>query len=493
VAEPSGAPDHPDDAPADLRSDEYSYLDRDGHVYLDYTGSGLASQSQLRAHHDRLSTGLFGNPHSENPTSRASTERVESARRAVLRHLKASAEDYAVVFTANATGACRLVGEAYPFDRTNRLVLTTDNHNSVNGLREFARARGARTVHVPVSMPQLRVDREVLTEALATRSPRVPRLPSFRRAARRPGPRTDRPDRRRGLLAYPAQSNFSGVQHSLDWIELAHQQGYDVLLDAAAYLPTNLLDLSRFSPDFVAISWYKVFGYPTGVGCLVARKEALTRLRRPWFSGGTIVAVSVNADWHWPTDDESAFEDGTLNFLSIPDVEVGLSWVESVGVPRTHRRVIELTGLLLAELASLRHRNGAPLVQVYGPLDTRDRGGTIALNLLDPDGTPVDERRVAIDSAAEGISLRTGCFCNPGAGESAFDLAGAPLRGSARWGVRTIDEYLTMIGLLTAGAVRVSLGIASNQADVERFVEFLRVSYLDRPASSEGLAPRLRC
>ena len=61
--------------------------------------------------------------------------------------------------------------------------------------------------------------------------------------------------RRRGLLAYPAQSNFSGVQHSLDWIQTAHEHGYDVLLDAAAYVPSNRLDLSVVKPDFVAVSW----------------------------------------------------------------------------------------------------------------------------------------------------------------------------------------------------------------------------------------------
>ena len=442
MAEPSAELD----AVAQLRAREYGYLDRDRHVYLDYTGSGLASTSQLRAHHDRLAGRLFGNPHSENPTSKASTEAVESARRAVLRYLNAAPDEYVAIFTPNATGACRLVGEAYPFGRGDRLVLTADNHNSVNGLREFARAGRAKTVHLPVQAPDLRVGETALAQALTMR----------RRG-------------RRGLLAYPAQSNFSGVQHPLDWVELAHQQGYDVLLDTAAYLPTNRLDLAAVRPDFATVSWYKVFGYPTGVGCLVARREALTRLRRPWFSGGTIVAVSVQADWHWLTNDETAFEDGTLNFLSIPDVEIGLDWIESVGIEAIHQRVRQLTSRLLGRLRELRHGNGRPMVRVYGPDGTDRRGGTVALNLLDPEGVPVDERLVAAESAAQGISLRTGCFCNPGAGESAFELAGDQLRGSRRWGVRTVDDYLELIGLPTAGAVRVSLGIASNQADVERF------------------------
>ena len=51
------------------------------------------------------------------------------------------------------------------------------------------------------------------------------------------------------------------------------------------------------------------------------------KLRRPWFAGGTIRAVSVQGDWHQPMGDESGFEDGTLNFLSIPDVEFGLRWL----------------------------------------------------------------------------------------------------------------------------------------------------------------------
>jgi len=93
-----------------LRATEYSYLDAGGHVYLDYTGAGLPAQAQVRAHAERIGEGCFGNPHSENPTSTASTKLVERARLAVLAHFNAPPEEYAVIFTPNATGACRLVG-----------------------------------------------------------------------------------------------------------------------------------------------------------------------------------------------------------------------------------------------------------------------------------------------------------------------------------------------------------------------------------------------
>ncbi len=66
-----------------------------------------------------------------------------------------------------------------------------------------------------------------------------------------------------------------------------------MLLDAAAFVPTNRLDLSVVKPDFVTVSFYKMFGYPTGVGCLLVRNSALPGLRRPWFAGGTVNFATV--------------------------------------------------------------------------------------------------------------------------------------------------------------------------------------------------------
>ena len=64
----------------DLRRREYSRLDRLDHTYLDYTGGGLYADCQLRAHHDLLTSGVYGNPHSFNPTSLEATRLVESDR-----------------------------------------------------------------------------------------------------------------------------------------------------------------------------------------------------------------------------------------------------------------------------------------------------------------------------------------------------------------------------------------------------------------------------
>ena len=241
------------------------------------------------------------------------------------------------------------------------------------------------------------------------------------------------------------------------------------------------------------VSWYKVFGYPSGVGCLIARREALGRLRRPWFAGGSVNVASVQAGWHTLAADEARFEDGTVSFLQIPDLESGLSWVNGIGVDLIHQRVTCLTGWLIDRLAALRHGHGAPMARIYGPAGTRDRGGTVAFNLLDPGGRVVDERAVARDTAAAGISIRTGCFCNPGAIEGAFHLTRADWRTALRGHARTMDQYLGLLGMPSGGALRASVGLASTVDDVERFLAFVATTYRDRVVGTDGLAPRRGC
>ena len=216
---------------------------------------------------------MFGNPHSQSPTSRAITELDEQARAFVLTFFQASPDEYTVIFTANATHALKLVGEAYPIRPGGQSLILADNHTSVNGIREFARAKGASFTYLPVISPKLRGDASLLLTCLEHEGNDIDRL-----------------------FAYPAQSNFTGVQHPLEWIAQAHTRGRDVLLDAACFVPTNRLDLSRWHPDLVPVSFYKMFGYPTGVGCLLVRKTALARLRHPWFAGGTVWGAAVLGD-----------------------------------------------------------------------------------------------------------------------------------------------------------------------------------------------------
>jgi molybdenum cofactor sulfurtransferase len=437
----------------ELREREYSRLDRLGHVYLDYTGGGLYADSQMRKHQELLASNIFGNPHSSNPTSLASTKLIESARESVLNYFHASPDEYVCIFTQNASGALKLVGEAYPFGKGCHYLLTFDNHNSVNGIREFAHSKGADVNYIPLTLPDMRVDDDKLAGFLNLGTGNCA-----------------------NLFAYPAQSNFSSIQHPLEWIEQAHAKGWDVLVDAAAFAPTNRLDLSKWKPDFVPLSFYKMFGYPTGIGALLARKPVIGKLHRPWFAGGTITVASVQGDKYYLAEAPAAFEDGTLDYLNIPAIEIGLKHLESVGIETIHERVRCLTGWLLDNLSALNHSTGVPLARIYGPLTTVRRGGAVALNFFDKNNQPIDIRVVERAANGHNISLRTGCFCNPGAGEIALQISRIELAAcfsqSSHVQRLTYDDFRTCIDNKASGAVRISVGMVSNFEDVQTLLKF---------------------
>ena len=437
-----------------LRRHEYRRLDQQQQIYLDYTGGGLYGESQLQSHMQLLQEQVLGNPHSANPASQATTQLVEATRSFVLEYFNADSAEYFIVFTANASGALKLVGESYPFVPGGQYLLTYDNHNSVNGIREFARSHGADYQYVPLTTPELRIDLAALQKLLG----KVGREQA-------------------NLFAFPAQSNFSGVKHPLELVAQAQQAGWDVLLDAAAFVPTNRLDLAAVKPDFVCMSFYKMFGFPTGLGALLCRRETAKKLQRPWFAGGTVNFATAQGRGHYLTAGEAAFEDGTVDYLNIPAIKTGLETLNNIGIEVIATRVRCLTDWLLRQLYALQHDNGQPLVRLYGPLDTEQRGGTITFNLYDPEERLLDYRRIEELAGTQGISLRTGCFCNPGAGELAEGLTAEDMRdGLKNSKDMTLPLFLQIIqhrGNRSAGAIRISVGLASNFTDVYRFMAFV--------------------
>jgi molybdenum cofactor sulfurtransferase len=464
----------PDGTFAELRRQEYGRLDQGGHIYLDYTGGGLHAASQVEAHTELMRDRVMGNPHSNSPASLMSTGFMDGARRAVREFFNAPPDDYLCVFTANASAALRLVGESYRFSPAGTFALTTDNHNSVNGIREFARRKGAEVTYVPVAAPELRVDRAAMSSVLRAGDTNA-----------------------HNLLAFPAQSNFSGVRHPLDLVGEAHAEGWDVLLDAAAFAPTNRLDVAKVRPDFAVFSFYKMMGFPTGIGCLLMRRDRFDTLSRPWFSGGTITIASVAGDGHYLHRDEAAFEDGTVDYLNLPAVTIGLRHIDSVGLDAIHRRVACLTGWLLDALAGLRHRSGRRMVRIHGPASTTERGGTVTFSMDDRDGRRIDDLRVEWLASRNSISLRTGCFCNPGAAETLHGLGAEQMR---KWFsqdepvcyVDLRDRFWREHGTLPS-SVRISVGLATNFADVYRFLCFLQrfversVAEINEPAFAASL------
>jgi molybdenum cofactor sulfurtransferase len=195
-----------------------------------------------------MEANLFGNPHSQSPSSRLSTIRIESVRAQVLAFFKADPEHFDLVFVANATAAIKLVMDGLRgHDRTRGANpfwygYHIDSHTSLVGVREAA-AAGAKCF-----ASDTEVEDWLSGGMLSSPYPLgIPESPSI------------------GLFAYPAQSNMNGRRLPLTWSGQLraspysqHQNVYS-LLDAAAFVSTAQLDLTDWqsAPDFTALSFYK--------------------------------------------------------------------------------------------------------------------------------------------------------------------------------------------------------------------------------------------
>ena len=377
------------DALDELRARDYARLDAQDQVYLDYAGGSLHGESQLRAHMAVLSNSIHGNPHSVNPTSGASTALVEAVRAQCFDTFMRRRRRYTAIFTANASGALKLVGEVLSLCTPGgRFLLTVDNHNSVNGIREFARAKGGRGhVYVPVTPPEMSLEPARL-------------LGNLDRRPGRPQP---------ACLSRAIQ--LHGRAASVGAHRRAHRRGAGTCCSMRRRSsPTNRLGSRPLAPDFVTVSFYKIFGYPTGVGCLLARRAALPRLNRPWFAGGTIFAVAVQGDGTIMAGGCGGVRGRDARLLKHPGGGDRPAAHRSIGdSKRSTTGCSCLAGWLLENLTRLRHSNGRPRrTDVWSPNPAEARR-TIALNFSIRPGRMIDYEagRGAGGAGGREIPLRT--------------------------------------------------------------------------------------
>ncbi|KAJ4461391.1 Molybdenum cofactor sulfurase [Paratrimastix pyriformis] len=490
-------------------------------VYLDYTGSGVYQQRQLELVMRDLAGNLYGNSHSINPSSQRTDLAVAAVRKKVLAWFNVTSSEYAVIFTSGATGGLKLVGETFPWSKDSEFLYMRADHNSVLGIREYALDRGA--------IFDCTDEAALYHQAhLRTTAPGLPKAGGNQDAYH--------------LFAFPAECNFSGVKYPLELIDMFHngtlgmkkgsglspshavlplplrilaplthhpltqslaplthpsppwpiprppdpslapRSKYLVLLDAAAFVPTAPLDLHKHPADFVVMSFYKMFGYPSGLGALVVRHDALNLLRKSFFSGGTVVTSASDEHFHiWQHDMCARFEDGTLPFLNIVALKYGFQMLDELGYEPILAHTFALWDYTAQQMKGLKHSNGLPLVEFYGRHDTRDphrQGPILNFNLRKPDGSYFGYHEVSELAAQNNIHLRTGCSCNPGACYSYLHIESKLIRKLAEE-KDTCGDALDVVEGKIVGSIRVSFGYLSTYEHAQALLSFLRSNFLD--------------
>jgi molybdenum cofactor sulfurtransferase len=444
-----------------IRSTDMAHLN--GSVYLDYTGSGLYRTSQLRAIFEQYERHLFANPHSLSPASTFTTDLVEEARDLVLEFLGGTPDQYTVIFTASATASLRLLAESFPWTSDSVYLYTRDNHNSILGIRRWATHYGATFKVVDTPELQPTGNRTQGTESLVTSH----------------------------LFAYPLEENFAGVKYPPEWVRKFKNTDFGdrftktkgrwyVVLDAAAYLPTNKLILKTVQPDFVVLSFYKIFGFPN-LGVLVAKNDAMSELRKMGFAGGSVVMATCGKDFALLQPRGcSRFEDGTVPFLSIVSLKEGFKVINDLGIQNISDHTWVLTRELYLRLNAMRHSNGRPSVRIYGNHhlnDPKKQGSIVTVNFLNITGGYVGYNEVMTAATKENINIRVGCFCNPGGctRASALDDDQVEQYYNAK---TSCHDSIDLINGVPLGAVRISLGAYSTMEDVEVFTKFVEKYFI---------------
>ncbi|KAL3503734.1 hypothetical protein ACH5RR_038183 [Cinchona calisaya] len=480
-----------------LRATEFKRLGEEV-VYLDHAGATLYSESQLDSIFKDLNSNLYANPHSQSDCSLNTSDRIREARTQVLNYFNAPPKEYSVIFTSGATAALKLVGESFPWSSQSTFMYSMENHNSVLGIREYALNQGAAA---------LAVDIEETVEHGESRSPKSAIRIFQHNELRRSERRLSKEDPTCGiynLFAFPSECNFSGTRFNLNLVKLIKEDSdtvlegsprsrgcWMVLIDAAKGCATEPPDLSKYKADFVVISFYKIFGYPTGLGALIVRSEAAKLLQKTYFSGGTVAASIADIDFVKRREGvEEFFEDGTISFLSIASILHGFRMLNTLTISAVSRHTASLAIYVRRTLSAMRHENGNHVCTLYGAEYSRvpfeGMGPIVSFNLRRPDGSWFGYREVEKLASLSGIQLRTGCFCNPGACSKYLGLSHLDLLSNFEAGHVCWDDHDVSHGKPT-GAVRVSFGYMSTFEDARKFLNFIKASFVSLPAQSTSI------
>ncbi|XP_057668674.1 molybdenum cofactor sulfurase 3 isoform X1 [Diorhabda carinulata] len=438
--------------------------------YLDHAGASLYSEKQMQLILFNLSDNIYANPHSLHLSSKLTEDHIDIIRFRILQHFNITNDDYSFVFTSGATQSLKIVAETFNYGQKDdgTLVYLENNHTSVLGMRNYTKnSKELKTVDAFTN----------LTKKIIS-------------------PNTDCCSYN-NLFVYPAQCNFSGTKYPLKWIDNVKKGALNtivdtksvnwfVLLDAASFLACDTIDLSLYKPDFVTISFYKIFGYPTGLGGLLVKKDSENVLRKKYYGGGTIEMVLSERNLFVPRRNVSErFEDGTLPFLSIISLTHGFDTIKRLKLTfnSISKHTFSLAQYVYRHISTLHHFNGQPVATLYHDTTFENlthQGAIVNFNLLRANGDFVGYSEVLHIANLRGIHLRTGCHCNPGGCQRFLKLSCNDVIRNFKSG-HVCGDQTDLIDGYPTGTIRISFGYMSTKKDADKFITFIEDCFVDKP------------
>lgn len=279
------------------------------------------------------------------------------------------------------------------------------------------------------------------------------------------------------LFAYPAQCNFSGARFNLDWINQFQAKNWLVLLDAASFASTSKLDLNKYPADYIVLSFYKLFGFPTGVGALLVKKSAASHLSKSFFGGGTMAAIAISPFFsRLKSSLSEQFEDGTIPFQQILALEHGFDYIKlKFGSWDDYQHYCNsLVNDALVKMINFRYPNGTAVFKVFECNPGPNRGPIIAFCLLDDKGMNVGYSQIMKLAVTENIHLRSGRFCNPGAAQYYLNISSEEIKDWKENLGHVCGDSNDLVSGKPTGALRLSFSYVNEPRDIDKFLDFVR-------------------
>ncbi len=256
-----------------------------------------------------------------------STDAYEAAKETVRRFLNAFSVNE-IIFVRGTTEGINLIAKSWGVQNLqagDEIVLThLEHHANIVPWQQLAQQTGAKLRVAPVDDHG-----QILLE-------------EYQKLL---NPRTK-------LVAFSHVSNALGtITPAKTIIDLAHQAGARVLLDAAQSISHFPIDVQSLNPDWLVFSGHKIFG-PTGIG-VVYGKEDLLNATQPWQGGGNMI-IDVTFERTTYHQAPSRFEAGTGNIADAVGLATALDYVQKIGLPAIAAYEHELLEYATAGLQSIK-------------------------------------------------------------------------------------------------------------------------------------------
>jgi len=302
---------------------------------------------------------------------------LEGARRSVAGLIDA-AEDEVAVTTSVSAGVSALASGLDFGSGRDKVVVTDFEFPTIGQIWHAQERRGARVVHVPAE-PDATIPLELFDAAIDEETALV----SVTHVCFRNGSRND----------------VAGV------IELAHERGALVLVDAYQTVGSLPVDVGALDCDFLAAGMLKYLLGSAGLGFFYCRRDLVERIEPTatgWFADRNIFEMDIHD--YSPAPTARRFEAGTPPIPAIYAGIAGIELMREIGIEETEAHVRELNGLLLAGLDEL----GARVVTPRAP---EQRGALVCVASTDVDRLVAALADGGVVTSSRDDNLRISAHC----------------------------------------------------------------------------------